>query len=191
MSGTLADVAAALGQKAPSPSAMPALGLAWYVVRSHPNQEFRASKGITADIGFPVFLPIERRYVVHARQKKVRDSSLLGAYFFVAFDVRRDAWMEILEVDGVADVLRNGLRPSRVEDQSINDLKQAVEMGLFDETVGSHLKPGARVIVPSHEGLGLAMRIKSVTKDKRAEIVYELLGREVSTILPLDRIRPA
>jgi transcriptional antiterminator RfaH len=194
---TLAAIAAKLAEEqAPPPAPAARIGLAWYVVQTSPNCERRAERGIKERLGFQTFLPIERKWVRHARRKTEREYPLFVGYLFVAFDIRRDPWTSIYSetsqrLYGVDRILSNGNRPSQVEPHKISDLRQMVKMGLFDETVGGNLKPGSKVTVLSHSQLDLATRIKAVTPDKRAEVVFSLLGRENVVKIPLSKIRPA
>lgn len=169
----------------------PAVGAAWYVVHAHPNQENRAEQGIREGLGFATFLPVEKRFVRHARRRESRSYSLFGPYFFVSFDVHRDdQWPEIRHVVGVDAILSNGLIPQPVRAEDIDAIRTAQKLGYFDQTLGTNLA-GRSVRILNQSALDLVGKIRSVGADRRAEVVLSLLGRDNVVKVDLARLRPA
>lgn len=173
----------------PAPRPRPPIGSAWYVVHTHPNLEATAEKGIKA-IGFSAFLPIERRWAVHARRKIERTYPLFGPYLFVSFDRQRDEWESIADVRGVESILGAGMEPGRVRSEDIDAIRMAQKLGFFDATLGTKLA-GRNVRILNEGALELVGKILSVGVDRRADVVMSLLGRENVVRVPLSRLRPA
>lgn len=168
----------------------PKVGAAWYVVHSHPNQEFFAESGIKEVLGFPTFLPIEVRFVRHARRREPRTYSLFGPYFFVSFERSADEWPSITGIKGVESLLCNGTRPMPIRTDELDAIRTAQKLGFFDDTIGDKLK-GRNVRILNQAALDLVAQIKSVGKDRRAEVVLSLFGRENVVRVDLARLRPA
>ena len=172
------------------------LGAAWHVVMTNIKCEFRAKMGLAAR-GFPVYLPVEKRIVRHARRKEKRVFPLFRRYLFVAFDIERDEWYEpIRSTDGVADLLcyprlpatRNADAqwiPLRVPDAEIEALRRKETTGEFDYTnPACAFSPGEKVRVAHGALAGFNAIVHATPPNKRVELLLDLLGRK--TVVKLD-----
>lgn len=158
--------------------------LDWYCLAVFAKNEYAVQRE-TRDLGFQVFFPVQRRNRVIRRRKVQREYPLFPGYIFVMFDVKQDAWGDILETDGVIDFLKGGDRPSRVPASLVEHFMRAERAGAFDYTVPtSSFKLGDDVEIKTGPFAGLIARIKNANAKKRVQIVLKILGGE--TTLSID-----
>lgn len=164
-------------------------GPRWHVVRTNIKCEWRAKMGIGA-LGFPIFLPTERRRAIRRRRRTVIESPLFGRYLFVEFDARADEWSAIRLVDGVEAILCNNDVPVPVPAFVIDALMLGVRLGMFDKTKS----PGDLVIGQSAEVtegpyMNLIAEITRARKDDRVDTVINYLGKSWKATIPLAHLR--
>jgi len=153
-------------------------GNAWYVVYCTIKGEFRAKLALEAQ-GFTVFLPVEKKWVRHARRRSHAIRPLFSRYLFVRFDINRDHWYAIKRTDGVEAILTNDSIPVRVPGSIIEDLRAAQAMGVFDQTVKElDLKEGDQVRIASGPFKHFVARVQEAKSRKRVDILLQLFGSE-------------
>ena len=153
-------------------------GDAWYVVYTTVKGEFRAKLALEAQ-GFTVFLPVEKRWIRHARRRSHAIRPLFTRYLFVRFDINRDHWYAIKRTDGVEAILTNDSIPVRVPASIIEDLRAAQAIGVFDQTVKElNLKEGDQVRIASGPFRHFVARVKDAKSKKRVDILLQLFGSE-------------
>ncbi len=170
------------------PASFP-VGDAWYVVYTTVKGEFRARLALEAQ-GFTVFLPVEKRWVRHARRKTQVMRPLFSRYLFVRFDINRDHWYAIKRTDGVEGILTNNSIPVRVPAAAVEDLRQAQAIGAFDQTTAVlRLKEGDPVRIASGPFKDFIARVKEAKSRKRVDILLQLFGSERILQFSLAQLR--
>lgn len=160
----------------------------WYVFYTHARAEKAAGKSIS-DLGFPVFIPTEKRlYRLPSGKRSFAETALFPRYGFVQFGPK-EQWSQIRRVDKVVDVLRHDLIPIPVPDECIDRFKLADKLGIFDRT-----KPpavGTTVQITSGPFGGWFGKIIRSKTDQRADVLIRFLGAECRATVPLNALRAA
>ena len=127
--------------------------------------------------GYQTYTPVERRYIRHQRRRREIVRSVLGPYVFVRFDRESDDWPQLLNVDGVHEILQNQDVPVRVKDDDIDKLKRAESAGVFDYVaVKSPFKINDKVQICEGAWSGLMAKVLSASPRKRVRILLCALG---------------
>jgi transcription antitermination factor NusG len=132
----------------------------WYVIRTHPRQEFRAAENLRS-CGIEIFLPR-----IHApgsrRSRHTEPAALFPQYLFAQFDVQTRL-RDVVFTRGVQVPLRIGSALAIVDDSMVAFLRSRVgEDGLI--RIGEPLQPGERVMIedgPFAALVGIVERIMS------------------------------
>src|SRR5688572_20410700 len=125
------------------PASFPS-GERWYAVYTNIKCEDRAQLSLDAQ-GFRTFLPKKKRWVTHARVKRVVARPLIPRYLFVETEPNIRGFHEIHRTDGVETILANNGVPSAMPEGFIGEFIQRQVDGEWDETIGEPLPAGARV----------------------------------------------
>ena len=137
----------------------------WYVIRTNPKCEERATADLEA-AGFEVVFPMLRKEIIHNRTKKKisRVFPLFNRYLFLAMPVCED-WYSVRKANGVECVLGVNGCPEPIPAEFIERLKWQIETGAFDEreTSKPSLQPGDEVQVQRGVLTGYYLKVKSVT----------------------------
>lgn len=158
----------------------------WFVFVARSRSEKLAGESIR-DLGFPVFIPTERRIQRLPNGKpRISENALFPRYGFVQFHPA-DPWSQILDADGVMDILRHELTPIPVPDDCMNKLQIAEKLGVFD-----HTKPpqkGMTVQVTSGPFGGWIGKILRARTGDRADVLLKFLGAECQATIPLMALK--
>lgn len=166
---------------------------AWYVVYCHAKQEFRAKLGLGA-LGFQVYVPVEKRWIRHARKREIRERPLFSRYIFVSFDVSEPGRLSsIVTTDGVLHILANPLIrgnevtwiPEAVPEAFIAHLRRKEAAGDFDYTKPTcAFSIGQEVRIAEGPFAGLNAIVHSTPDNKKVEVLLDLLKRK--TVVELE-----
>jgi transcriptional antiterminator RfaH len=121
-----------------------AADLCWYVIRTHPRQEFRAAQNLQAG-GIDVFLPRMSARRSRCGQRHTESVPLFPQYLFARFDpeVRLH---DVAFTRGVQAPLRVGGTLAVIEDVALDFLRSRVQAdGLI--RVGEPLRPGDKIVI--------------------------------------------
>jgi transcriptional antiterminator RfaH len=166
----------------------------WHIVYTEPKGEERVALSLSRT-GVPVFVPKmkEDRILRHTRKYKrpkftTVETVMFPRYVFVAADR-----VDLLEVDGVNGILKRDGRWARIPDATIEDLRVAVDMGLFDRTRDKRaiFSPGQDVRIEEGPLAGLAAKVRKAMSGQDAELLVDLLGRSTLVRVDLDIIKAA
>lgn len=166
----------------------------WHIVYTEPKGEERVTSAL-ARMGVASFLPkLKQDRVLRHTRKYIRpkfktvETAMFPRYVFVAADA-----VDLTEVDGVNGVLRRDGRWARVSNALVEDLRVAVDMGLFNSTREKRAIFTAGQDVRIEEGpfAGLAAKVKKALTGQDAEILVDLLGRSTLVRVELDMIKAA
>lgn len=164
-------------------------GLRWYVVMTAPARELAAGESIR-DLGYSTFIPMEKRVQRRPNRKPRRyEAPLFSRYVFVEMDINRDEWGELLDADGVIDLLRTCNVPRCVPQHKIDALKLADSMGVFDQT--QPIKVGMSVEITEGPFATFIGKITRARGSERAKVLLNLFGGEIETDVPMAALRSA
>ena len=159
----------------------------WFVFTTGIRAELAAGEAIK-DLGFQVFIPLEKR-IQRAPNRKPRlcETALFPRYGFVRFVADDDKWGVILTADGVQDVLRSNFRPMPVRDDCIDGLRLADSVGIFDRTKPPQVGMNVEVTAGPFSGwIGKVLRART---GDRMDVLLKLLGAEIPTTIHLNALR--
>jgi transcriptional antiterminator RfaH len=163
------------------------LGRAWYVISCFAKNEFEIEREMIR-VGFDAYVPKMRRRKVVAKRRVIIEQALFPGYVFVAFDVEREDWQElILPTPGVIDLLSNNRIPVRLRGE-VEALQRAQAAGAFDYTVKNLSFGIGDTVQIKKDGSPMDTffaKVKNANAKHRVEILLNFLGRQVtSTIEP-------
>ena len=166
-------------------------GPLWHVAYTEPRAEKDVCAALAHDIGYGVFMPMER-----ARSYPSRP--LMPRYVFVEVDPYRQDWQPIRHVDGVVDVLMSGDDvPGYVPTAWIDAISKAEACGMFDRTtvLPNHFALNELVRVSDGPFAGLnatiiefIAKMRSATASKRAKVLVQFMGRMAQAELPVTSL---
>lgn len=166
-------------------------GILWHVVYVEPQHERKVIDDIVEDLGFEAYAPMEKRMILK-RGRRVEDNRpLFARYIFAGVDPYKQGWQEILDVDGVVDVLGRppmdiAMLPSCIPGSWVRALQRAEAAGDFDRTMNnaSQFNVGEKVTVSEGPFVGMEAviqefiaKLKSSTAKKRAKVLMAFMGR--------------
>ena len=85
----------------------------WFVVRTHPNGEFKALSHILRQ-GFDAYLPRYLKRRRHARKTDTVQSPLFPGYLFVGMDPETARWRALNSTVGVSELICHSGQPAPV-----------------------------------------------------------------------------
>ncbi len=163
----------------------------WFVVRTHPNGEFKALANIVRQ-GFDAYLPRYLKRRRHARKTDSVQKPLFPGYVFVGMDPDTARWRTLNSTFGVSELICHSGRPAPVPDEVIDDIRHHEdEKGYV--VLGKHagLKPGDKVIVTEGAMADQLGVFDAPSDQHRVYLLLELLGREVRVKVPMGSLSPA
>jgi len=158
----------------------------WYVIRTQPNGEDKASFHLRAQ-GFDVFLPKRRKQRRHARKTETVLRALFPGYLFVNIDVEAQQWRSINGTVGVKNIFCHGDKPMAVPIGVIEEI-QSREIDGAVSLAPKGLKKGDMVRVIDGAFADCSALLEELTDEKRAILLLDLLGREVRVSAPLENL---
>jgi transcriptional antiterminator RfaH len=160
----------------------------WVVVNTQAQRERLATEQI-GNQGFEVYCPLFKRRIKHARRFQDVLRPLFPGYVFVAVDPNREQWRPLMSTVGVRSVLRNGERPSTLDERFIDALRAR-------EIAGAIIKPsepykvGEQVKLSGGVFDGLVAEIVRLDDAKRLTVMLNLLSGQVKTSVPREAVAP-
>jgi transcription antitermination factor NusG len=172
-------------------------GPLWHIAYVEPRAEKDVCADIAKDLGYGVFLPMER-FRIHPACKPI-SRPLFQRYVPVQVDPYRQDWQEVLDVDGVIDVLRmpGSDAPGHVSAAKIEALMKAEACGLFDRTTKwpTHFELDELVRVSDGPFAGLNAtivefihKLRAATATKRAKVLIAFMGQMTTIDLPVTSL---
>lgn len=169
----------------------------WYVVRTNPRCEERASEAIKAS-GFQAYVPKMSVELRHNRTKEWirKERILLVGYLFLGMpeDPRKQHWGIVRKCDGVKDVLgRSTGKPLRIPTSEVEEFMQAEEDGRFDLLRRSSLKRpyslDERVMIAKGPFADITGVIRDYRGREMAQVMVKLLGGLVPVDVPISDLK--
>ncbi len=164
-------------------------GERWYVAQTLPHQEIRAEVQLRQQ-GFRPFLPQMIKTVKHARKLRNVRAPVFPGYIFVAFAQLRDRWQSIGSTRGVRRLIMANERPIAVPPGLTEAFIDASAVdGIFRFDGG--LVVGQTVKVVRGPFVDLIGCIDRIDANGRVKILLDIMGGEVSAVLPRAALRVA
>ncbi len=172
-------------------------GPLWHVAYCEPRAEKDVCADVARKLGFGTFMPMERLRPCPGAKPVSRP--LFQRYVPVLVDPYLQDWQEILDVDGVVDVLRmpGSDVPGYVSTAKIEALMKAEAVGMFDRTTRwpTHFEINELVRISDGPFYGLSATIiefihkmRSATASKRAKVLLKAMGQLMRVDLPVTSL---
>jgi transcriptional antiterminator RfaH len=153
--------------------------ISWYAAFTQPHGEAKASDHLERQ-GYSVYLPCYRRWVRHARQRKLVLRPLFPRYLFVGLDREAQRWRPIRSTVGVLGLVTSGDEPVAVPPEVIDALREREREGGFDVLSSAQsLRNGDAVRVIDGPFQDLVGRLLGVADHERVFVLLDVLGRSV------------
>ena len=158
----------------------------WYVIRTHPRQEFRAEQNLAAG-AIDVFLPKMRARRPH-RCASAEATPLFPQYLFGRFDLEARL-RHVMFTRGVQAPVRVGDQLATVDDAVVVFLRGRMDGdGLI--RVGEPLRPGERVIIENGPFAALLGVVERVFPEReRVLVLLAAIRAPVRVELAVDSVR--
>lgn len=166
--------------------------MTWYVIRSATRQEKRAAASLS-ELLIPVYLPLETRWVRHARQKTAQTYPLFPGYLFA--DIEPELIWTALLADGVHNILGLERNTVTVDPRLIEALRGEELSGVFDLTLKDPAKKafkvGQQARVTSGQYSGFIGQVVQNRGKNRVLLLVSLFGRPQKIERPLSELEAA
>lgn len=165
-------------------------GMRWFVVRTKPQQEARASHNI-ANQGFEVFQPkVMSAPVRTAAGKSGKFQPMFPGYLFVRFDAADWQWRSLNSTFGVLYLITSKEAPVPVPKGLVEGFIQMTQTnGCMD--LGAVLSAGQAVKLMCGPFAGLVGLLAGVDRHKRAKVLLQIMGREIRLETQVQALLPA
>lgn len=162
------------------------MSLSWYVVRTKPQCEYLAARGLRRD-GFQIFLPLVGSPTPRAGRQ---DSPLFPGYLFLRYDVDSQDWPSLRQMPGILGWVRLGGIVPAIPDEVVDLLVERVESINQGGGLWTRFKRGQRVQVLAGRMEGLAEVIEEPqSPEDRVRVLLDFMGRQVPAQVPWLNLR--
>jgi transcriptional antiterminator RfaH len=153
--------------------------ITWFAAYTQPHGEAKALDHLNRQ-GYSVYVPRYRRWLRHARQRKLVSRPLFPRYIFVGLDRDAQRWRPIRSTVGVLGLVVSGDEPVAVLPEVIDALRRREEEGGFDvHSPVQSVRPGEAVRVIDGPFQDLVGRLLGVADHERVFVLLDVLGRSV------------
>ncbi|MFB1488249.1 MULTISPECIES: transcription/translation regulatory transformer protein RfaH [unclassified Thiocapsa] len=156
----------------------------WYLVQAKPRQAERAEVNLVQQ-GYSIFHPqlmIER---IRRGRRVTVEESLFPNYLFISLRRWVDNWYPLRSTRGVARLVSFGREPLPVDDAMIEEIRRRIEA----RPAQPSFSPGQKVEIIEGPFRGLDAIFKIHQGERRAQLLIELLHRQVTLTIPIADIR--
>lgn len=161
----------------------------WFCVVVNPNCHEKAERYLSAG-GFRTFTPRLRKWVSHARVRKIVERPILGRYLFVEVDYPRQSFNAVASAQGVESMVSDRGSPCVIARKDVEGLMRRYLAGEFDQVANEAIPIGARVVLV--EGKFNNWLATVTGREKGGRMTVKLVGsdQELEKI-PRQSIAPA
>ncbi len=159
---------------------------AWYVAYVAPKGEADVARRLERQ-GFEAFFPMMSRWVTRRHRRVEVRAALFPRYLFVGAP-RELPLYALTETEGVQSLISNGGAPVMVGRKMVSDLRAAETGGQFVERPAPKVRVGEIVKCMRGPFEGLLGKCIELKGEARAQILIDLLKREVVVNIRLDEI---
>ena len=152
----------------------------WAVARLEPQRE-RLALHCLALAGFETYFPrLREKRISHGRRIEVRPP-LFPGYCFLTIEAQ---WHSARWSLGVIGLIMDGLRPARVGDNVIDEIRSREHNGAVELPRRTGLKPGDQVRVLQGPFVGQLGLYADMKPRERVEVLLQILGGLQKVELP-------
>lgn len=166
----------------------------WYVVRTNPNCEERAQKGIEA-LGVEVFVPRESHFAIRSRRRVRVTYPLFRRYLFVRLDLAKQGTHAIRHTHGVHSMLTSAggdAKLATIPARVVDLFRRAEKAGEFDRTIeGATFRVGSNARIEEGPFVGLVGEVFKADHKDRVIVLLNLLNRRVEVAVPSRNLSAA
>jgi transcriptional antiterminator RfaH len=156
----------------------------WAVARLEPHRE-RVALHCLGLAGFETYLPrLRERRLSHGRRIEVRPPLFPGYAFFVV----EAQWHAARWSVGVIGLIMDGIRPAKVPDGVISEIRARERGGLVELPQAQDLHVGDRVKITAGPFSGHLALYAGMKPRERVEVLLQLLGSMQRVTLPRGAI---
>jgi transcriptional antiterminator RfaH len=142
----------------------------WTVAQCEPRRE-RVAQYFLEQAGFESYLPL----IKSAAAKIV---PLFPSYLFIVVE---NAWWSIDNTIGVVHLLKNGERPAKLSDRTVDQIRSQEKNGIIKLPEKPKLKIGDKVRILRGSFADRFALYDGMSGKERAFVLLEMLGRQVRT----------
>tara|TARA_B100000963_G_C22499520_1_gene613093 strand:- start:224 stop:700 length:477 start_codon:yes stop_codon:yes gene_type:complete len=154
----------------------------WYVVKTKPHQERRASLNLRNQ-NFKVISPFIK--------KKNNCEPLFPTYIFVSFDINKDFWPKINNSYGVSRLLSFSGIPKQLDNNFICHLKQILDKDGFVKKNFFNLKTNVNVKINDGPFKGFFASVIKKVSNERVKLMIDFFQGKTTIIVNIDNLLPA
>ncbi|MCL6688664.1 transcription/translation regulatory transformer protein RfaH [Pseudomonas sp. R3.Fl] len=159
-----------------------ATGKRWYLIQCKPRQDRRALEHLERQ-GYQCLLPLHSVERLQKGKLQQTEEPLFPGYLFIHLDKVDDNWLPIRSTRGINQIVSFGDRPTPVPDQVIGKLFNAPTALL------PALVKGDQVLIDDANLNQLEAIFLCRNGNERVLILLNILQREVTISLPIERLR--
>lgn len=153
---------------------------AWYCIRANCGYARRAHRGLTEQ-KFHAYLPIETRWIKHARRKIRGSRPMLGRLLFVKLGEEEPPFHLIKATNGVESIIGIKGRPYPIPESFVMDLWEDEVAGKYDATRPTKkqrpkYEEGEEVVIRNGPLEGCGAIVLKVLSERNTRILYTLFG---------------
>lgn len=164
----------------------------WYCIRAAFGQARRCQRALK-DQKLTAYLPMQTRWIKHARRKIPGSRPLLGRYLFVKltkdeprFDLVREGVESLIGVNG---------RPSKIPASFVMELWEAEVDGEFDATRPTKkprpkFQEGDQTVIKGGVLDGCSVIVLKVLSERNIRVLYTLFGRDGEAVIDAKELAP-
>ena len=153
----------------------------WYVVKTKPQQEKRASLNLRNQ-NFNVISPFIK--------KNLNSEPLFPSYIFVSFDISKNFWPKINNSYGVSRLLSfNGI-PKQLDDNFIYQLKLIIDENGFVKKSFFKFKTDMNVQISDGPFKGFFAKVINKLSNERVKLMIDFFERKTTIIIKEDELLP-
>lgn len=153
----------------------------WYVVKTKPNQEKRASLNLSNQ-NFKVISPFIRREKGY--------EPLFPSYIFVSFDINKSIWSKINNSYGVSKLLSFNGMPKQLDKNFICHLKQIIDKDGFVRKNFFDLKIGTNVQISDGPFEGFFASVIKKVSNQRVKLMMDFFQQKTTIIVNVKNLLP-
>lgn len=154
----------------------------WYVVKTKPHQEKRASLNLINQ-NFNVISPLIK--------KKINSEPLFPSYIFVSFDIDKNIWQKINNTYGVSKILSSNGMPQNLDNNFVNHLKQIIDENGFVKKSLFNFKTNMNVQINDGPFKGFFANVIKKVGNERVKLMIDFFQRKTTIIVNTDNLLPA
>ena len=161
----------------------------WYLIHSKPREEKLAQENLERQ-GYEVYLPL----ILGRKKKRSRTirsiQPMFPRYLFIRLSNQTDDWSPIRSTIGVANLVRFGMKPAKVPEKLIENLKQNENDEGIHDLPSKELNVGDQVLIAEGPFEGCMATLFSQNSDERVVVLLKIAENHIKVKLEQSLIEP-